>query len=67
MVDIYEVDLLCRGDVERDNGYRTIATKFNSSQVEVQRGRIKSEANKVIEKREKGGRRVHDYYISLCL
>jgi hypothetical protein len=42
-VDVYEVDLLYGGDVERDNGYRTVATKFNSFQVEVQRGRIDSE------------------------
>ena len=48
-MDVYEVDLLCRGDVERDNGYGTVATKFNSLQVEVQRGRIDGKADNVIE------------------
>ncbi len=50
-MDVYEVDLLSREDVERDNRYGTVATKFNSFQVEVQRGRIDGEADKVIEER----------------
>ena len=50
-MDIYEVDLFYWGDVERDNGYGTVATKFKSFEVEVRRGRIDSEADKVIEER----------------
>jgi hypothetical protein len=58
-VDVNEVDLLSREDVERENRYGTVASKFNSFQVEVQRGRIDGEADNVIEEREKGGRSPH--------
>jgi hypothetical protein len=55
-VDVYEVDLLYGGDVERDNGYRTVATKFNSFQVEVQRGRIDSEGGSTAREDRQRGR-----------
>ena len=54
-----------REDVERDNRYRTVATKLNSFQVEVQRGRIDGEVDKIIKKRKKGSYRVHDNDIGL--
>lgn len=50
-MDIYEVDLLYGDNVKRDNGYKTAATKFNSFQVEVQRGRFDREVDQVIEER----------------
>jgi hypothetical protein len=64
-VDIYKVDLLRGGNVKQDDGYRTVATELDSFQVKVQRVRIDREACNAIEERQKGGHRVHYYYISL--
>ena len=50
-MDIYKVDLLRGGDVERDDGYRTVTNDPNSFQAKVQRGRIDGEAGKVIKER----------------
>ena len=50
-MDVYEVDLFLREDVERDNRNGTMAAKFNSFQVEIQRGGIDDEADEVIEEK----------------
>lgn len=49
--DVYEVQLLYGGNVERNDGYRAVGTKFNSIQVDVQQVMTEREACKVIEER----------------